>query len=426
MPMDAIESRSARRFAMIAEARGVIAAARSVQSRTGYFLDRLADRIRRRAEAESSSQGGEERDRRPLWVSMDDIDAIIWEGDPVTGRLVYVSRRAEDWLGYPVARWLGESDFWAAHVHEDDRGFVEKVRRRCLTGDADQELEYRLIAADGRAIWFREATRVIRDRRGVTIGLCGMLWNISHRKKVERRLYTDRRQLAERLDDMAYLHDLFGGLSPLAELEPLAGEILGSVASIVGAEKGVLYLRDQGGDGWRLHAAVGLPESLTDQIRLIPPWSPWRGRILAASDLVAVEDVLGLPGHAADLPVIRSGGIRGIFSLPLLSRAAEAMGAVAVVFERPHRPAERAAALAASYVRRASAFVENALLRSGVLRESDPVSPMPATPNGDRHPPPVVSAGPGIPAGEWSGARVGGGIRPGGTEIPPLTSQPMS
>src|SRR5262249_54674823 len=155
MPMDAMESRSASRSAMIAKAQSVIAAARSVHSRADYFLDRLAHRMRCRAEAEPSSRDRGERDRGPLCVSIDDIDAIIWEGDPVTGRPIYVSRRAEDWLGYPVAHWLGEPDFWAAHVHGDDRGLVEKVRRRCLTGDADQELEYRMIAADGRLIWVR-------------------------------------------------------------------------------------------------------------------------------------------------------------------------------------------------------------------------------------------------------------------------------
>ncbi len=51
------------------------------------------------------------------------LDAIIWERDPVTHRYTYVTARAEQTLGYPVAAWL-EEGFWLDHVHPDDRVHV--------------------------------------------------------------------------------------------------------------------------------------------------------------------------------------------------------------------------------------------------------------------------------------------------------------
>src|SRR5205823_3247060 len=34
------------------------------------------------------------------------VDAVVWEADAGTGAFSFVSRRAEDLLGYPVEQWL--------------------------------------------------------------------------------------------------------------------------------------------------------------------------------------------------------------------------------------------------------------------------------------------------------------------------------
>src|SRR5688500_6239998 len=48
---------------------------------------------------------------------------IVWEGDPQTFQFTHISRSAEDVLGYPCERWLGEADFRTRTViHPDDRG----------------------------------------------------------------------------------------------------------------------------------------------------------------------------------------------------------------------------------------------------------------------------------------------------------------
>ena len=66
-------------------------------------------------------------------------------------------------LGYPAENWLAEPGFWAEIVHADDRSLAESHRARCLREGRAGELEYRVAAADGRAVWFRESLPIEPD-----------------------------------------------------------------------------------------------------------------------------------------------------------------------------------------------------------------------------------------------------------------------
>src|ERR1051326_5133598 len=83
------------------------------------------------------------------------LEVVVWERNPATCQFTFVSRHAQDMLGYPVDRWL-EPDFWTRLIHADDR---ERVVKACTTAvdTADHlDYEYRAIAADGRVVWMRE------------------------------------------------------------------------------------------------------------------------------------------------------------------------------------------------------------------------------------------------------------------------------
>ena len=74
------------------------------------------------------------------------IDGIVWELDVAEFRFTFVSLQAEQILGYPVQRWLEDKDFWASHVHDEDR---DRVVSYCLAeteAQRDHDFEYRMIA----------------------------------------------------------------------------------------------------------------------------------------------------------------------------------------------------------------------------------------------------------------------------------------
>ena len=113
-----------------------------------------------------------------------EVDAIVWKADAATGRYTFVSRRAEEILGWPADRWLDDPRFWADHLHPADRQWELGQRQRLLAEGRGQESEYRLVAADGHAVWFRERVRILKGDEGRPCELYGLMVNISKRKNL--------------------------------------------------------------------------------------------------------------------------------------------------------------------------------------------------------------------------------------------------
>jgi len=121
---------------------------------------------RLRADAQAS-----ERRLREL---VESIDAIVWEADAQTHQFTFVSRRAEQILGYPLEQWLAQADFWVEHLHPLDREQTLGVRLKAMAEGRDHSLEYRVLAADGRHVWLHDTTHVVLDAEGRPIQLRGV------------------------------------------------------------------------------------------------------------------------------------------------------------------------------------------------------------------------------------------------------------
>src|SRR5437773_2321695 len=157
-------------------------------------LDRQRDKMLLR---ERTARAEAERAKRRFHDLVHGLDAILWEADPNTARFTFVSQRAEKLLGYPVERWTSEPQFWLSLIHPDDREQAIALCRRAIVERRDQELEYRLVAANGAILWMHDSLCVVRDRRGRVRKLRGFMTNISERKQTEE----ERAQL---LADMAH------------------------------------------------------------------------------------------------------------------------------------------------------------------------------------------------------------------------------
>src|SRR5687768_14882082 len=76
---------------------------------------------RRRIEQERAQLLARERAAHARFAALvEGLDAIVWEADPATHRFTFVSQRAEGLLGYPVHRWLDDSEFWMTTVALED------------------------------------------------------------------------------------------------------------------------------------------------------------------------------------------------------------------------------------------------------------------------------------------------------------------
>ena len=115
------------------------------------------------------------------------INAIVWEFDVRSSRFTFVSPTAELLLGYPVSRWLEEPNFWQNHMHEEDRDWAVEYSDRQTRERRDHDFVYRMIAADGRAVWLRDMVTVGVEN-GEPVTLRGVMVDITDRKELERQL----------------------------------------------------------------------------------------------------------------------------------------------------------------------------------------------------------------------------------------------
>ena len=126
---------------------------------------------------------------------------IPWVADAPTWRFTWVGPQVVDMLGYGCEDWY-ESDFWADHIHRDDRDWVIKHCVEQSQIGKHYVFEYRMVKKDGGTLWLRDFISV-DSLDGVPVTLKGIMFDISdikeNRKKAEnrsKRLEADRSQLS--------------------------------------------------------------------------------------------------------------------------------------------------------------------------------------------------------------------------------------
>ncbi|MFT3774453.1 MAG: PAS domain-containing protein [Minicystis sp.] len=167
---------------------------------------RLCAEARVRAHAEDERRRAEERHAALLGS----IDGIVWQADPCTFRFDFVSSKAEKLLGYPISRWIDEPTFWADHVHPDDRAWCVAFCVEATAENRDHEMEYRMLAADGRVVWLHDRVTVVLES-GRATKLRGIMTDITARKQMEE----DRARLRDEVDQSHALLDTLLRTAPI-------------------------------------------------------------------------------------------------------------------------------------------------------------------------------------------------------------------
>ena len=117
-----------------------------------------------------------------------ELNAIVWEMDPVTWKFTFVSDRAQDILGYPIKQWLNDSSFWQnCLLHPEDRELCLKLCITAINMGQNHEFQYRVIAADGRVVWIKDLVRVVGDKNGSGKLLRGAMVDITKEKEAEEQ-----------------------------------------------------------------------------------------------------------------------------------------------------------------------------------------------------------------------------------------------
>jgi PAS domain S-box-containing protein len=126
-------------------------------------------------------------------------------------RLRYISPQVQDMLGYPAARFYADVWTWLEIVHPDDRSTAEETSRDLIAGHP-WDVDYRMIADDGRIVWMHiEGRTVERDEQGRPRRLQGIMMDVTHRRERETRADEEAsmlRSVVEQLPGVAWIYDV--------------------------------------------------------------------------------------------------------------------------------------------------------------------------------------------------------------------------
>jgi len=125
-----------------------------------------------------------------------------------TASTLYISPQVEAVLGYSPEEWMADPELWPRLLHPDDRGRALAENARHNTTGAPFNLEYRLIARDGRVVWIRDQAVIVRDETGQPRYSQGLMMDITEHTRAEQALReaeTKYRTLVEQLPAITYI-----------------------------------------------------------------------------------------------------------------------------------------------------------------------------------------------------------------------------
>jgi diguanylate cyclase (GGDEF)-like protein/PAS domain S-box-containing protein len=172
----------ASRFASLDAVRDLLARQEDLPHGAIQAIQALSGELRRATEELSDA------DARYRAV-VEQIPAIVYT-DVVddTMSTTYVSPQIEELLGISPEEYIADPDLWTKQLHPDDKEEALQSYLQGRTSGGPFSFEYRLLARDGRVVWFRDSAVVVNDRSGAPAFVHGVMFDITDRKNAEERV----------------------------------------------------------------------------------------------------------------------------------------------------------------------------------------------------------------------------------------------
>ncbi|MGA7520986.1 MAG: PAS domain S-box protein, partial [Acidobacteriaceae bacterium] len=117
----------------------------------------------------------------------------------------YVSPEIEAALGYSREEWLEDPVRWYEHIHPDDKQRWSLEAASMFLSGKPLRSSYRVMARDGRVVWFHCDARMVRKPDGEPWFIHGVAFDISDLKHTERALQQERNVVSAILDTVGAL-----------------------------------------------------------------------------------------------------------------------------------------------------------------------------------------------------------------------------
>ena len=100
----------------------------------------------------------------------------------------YVSPQIERILGITAREYIEDPHLWTSMLHPDDRERALEAYERGRDSGEPFTFEYRLVARDGRVVWFQDSAIVLPDGAGRPALIQGVMLDVTERKQAEEQL----------------------------------------------------------------------------------------------------------------------------------------------------------------------------------------------------------------------------------------------
>ena len=139
-------------------------------------------------------------------VLLDQIPAVVFMAylDQGIGE-AYVSPQIEASLGFTQKEWLEDPVRWYHQIHPDDKGrWCDEAADMFLSGTPLRS-SYRVLARDGRVVWFHCEARLVRREDGEPWFIHGVGFDITELKQVQEALQEERNVVSAIFDTVGAL-----------------------------------------------------------------------------------------------------------------------------------------------------------------------------------------------------------------------------
>jgi PAS domain S-box-containing protein len=137
---------------------------------------------------------------------LDQIPAVVFMAylDKGIGE-AYVSPQIETTLGFSQSEWLEDPVRWYSRIHPDDKMRWSVEAAEMFLSGKPLRSSYRVIARDGRVLWFQCEAKMIRRPDGSPWFIHGVGFDITERKSLEESILEigarEQRRIAQDLHD---------------------------------------------------------------------------------------------------------------------------------------------------------------------------------------------------------------------------------
>ncbi len=274
-----------------------------------------------RTEAEDALRESETRFQQLI----NRLPAVVYKSAAAPADFPFsVSPQVLDLLGYSVGEWLADPELWAKALHPLDRQRILAQTAVLAQGTDLLDLEYRMIARDGRLIWVQDQISLVRDLDGQVLYRQGFMLDITERKQAEEAL-------RHQLDHLTALSRIDRMLAANSDLRLSLSEILTHVTAELGVDAAKVLILNPHSQFLELGAERGLRTKAAYQAR-VRLGESYAGRAALDRQLIEITDLRTEPTDPFMIQLNASEGIRSYFAVPLIAR-----GLVKGVLEVFHR-----------------------------------------------------------------------------------------